>query len=138
MADDYLRQADWDNFDMAGVTKEELDGYTKPIREFFLTHTTAKLYEEAIKRNFILFPVSTVKDFFESPQLAARDFWIDVKHPELGASITYPGAFAKLSETPCQIRRRAPLIGEHNEEIYHKELGISSQELILLKESEII
>ncbi len=45
MADDYLRQADWDNFDIAGVNLEELDGYTKPIGEFFLSHTTAKLYE---------------------------------------------------------------------------------------------
>jgi crotonobetainyl-CoA:carnitine CoA-transferase CaiB-like acyl-CoA transferase len=38
----------------------------------------------------------------------------------------------------CGIRRRAPLIGEHNEEIYKKELGLSAEELMVLKQSGII
>jgi len=46
-----------------------------------------------------------------------------VPHPELGDVITYPGAFVKSSETVCQIRRPAPLIGEHNQEILQKELA---------------
>ena len=36
------------------------------------------------------------------------------------------------------IRRRAPLIGEHNLEIYEKELGLSRQQLTVLKESGVI
>ena len=62
---------------------------------------------------------------------------IFLKYPELGTTLTYPGAFVKASETPLGIRRRAPLIGEHNEEVY-SELGIVKKELINLKQGNII
>ena len=74
----------------------------------------------------------------EYEQLRVRDYWEDVEHPELDAVITYPGAFAKISEAPCAVRRRAPLIGEHNEEVYTKELGFSREELLALKQAKII
>ena len=69
------------------------------------------------------------------PQLSIREFWEEVEHPELGTRITYPGAFAKLAEGSCGIRRRAPHIGEHNEEIYIKEMGMSPEELAHLAQT---
>jgi crotonobetainyl-CoA:carnitine CoA-transferase CaiB-like acyl-CoA transferase len=75
---------------------------------------------------------------YEDQQLRARDFWVPVFHPELGEPISYCGPFVKLSETPIKYRRRAPLIGEHNEEIYQKEIGLSKRELILLKQAQVI
>ena len=69
--------------------------------------------------------VSTIEDVANSKQLSARDSREKADHPELGAAITYPGAFIKASETPCVKTARAPLIGEHNEEIYRGVLGMS-------------
>jgi len=63
---------------------------------------------------------------------------MEVEHPELGTTITYPGAFGIFSEMSPRISRRAPLIGEHNEEIYEKELGISREKLITLKQAGVI
>jgi crotonobetainyl-CoA:carnitine CoA-transferase CaiB-like acyl-CoA transferase len=83
-------------------------------------------------------PLLTPKDLLEYPQLVERDFWTEVPHPELDAKITYPGAFAKLTETACGIRFRAPLIGEHNDEIYRKELGMSTEQLVALKQRRVI
>jgi len=71
----------------------------------------------------------------EFPQLKERDYWTDVNHPELEANITYPGAFALFGEGSCEIRRRAPLIGEHNNEVYINELGLTRKELNSLKKS---
>jgi crotonobetainyl-CoA:carnitine CoA-transferase CaiB-like acyl-CoA transferase len=73
-----------------------------------------------------------------SVQLAARGFWTEVEHPELGTTITYPGTFAHTSEAPPGISRRAPLIGEHNQEVYAGELGISREELLTLKQAKVI
>jgi formyl-CoA transferase len=44
-----------------------------------------------------------------------------------------PGPFAKLSETPLTINRRAPRLGEHNDEIYRELLGRSAQQLTELR-----
>ncbi|MFC2003823.1 CoA transferase, partial [Chloroflexota bacterium] len=138
MAPDFLKNKDWDTWDFSKITQEELDLFQKPMMEFFKKYTKGELFQQALKRGIMLYPVSTARDIFEDQQLEARDFWNKVEHPELGATIVYPGAFVKLSETPCRIRRRAPLIGEHNDEIYNKELGIPKEELILLKQSGII
>ena len=74
----------------------------------------------------------------DDPQLKARGFWVEVEHPELKTKITYPGAFGHLSGTPPRITRRAPLIGEHNREIYTGELGISHEQLIMLTQAGVI
>jgi crotonobetainyl-CoA:carnitine CoA-transferase CaiB-like acyl-CoA transferase len=63
---------------------------------------------------------------------------VELEHPELGTAITYPGAYGFFSESPVKISRRAPLIGEHNEEIYEKELGISKEKLVILKQAGVI
>ena len=136
MADDFLKGFDWDTFDLTTLTQEVLDRLGEPTAKFFKAHTKAELLEGSVKHNVILFPVSNTADMLESAQLAARGFWVEVEHPELGTSITYPGAFAHASEAPPRISRRAPFIGEHNQEVYEKELGISREELLTLKHAE--
>ena len=84
------------------------------------------------------YPVSTAKDIMENPQLKAREVWQEVEHSELGIKMTYPGPWVKMSESSCEIQCRAPLIGEHNHEIYVQELGLSEQELVILKQGGII
>ena len=70
--------------------------------------------------------------------LKAREFWVEIEHPELGTTITYPGAPYKSNVPNYEIRGRAPLIGEHNQEIYEKELGITPAELARWKETGVI
>jgi crotonobetainyl-CoA:carnitine CoA-transferase CaiB-like acyl-CoA transferase len=78
-----------------------------------------------------------MEDLLNDECLNARSFWKEIEHPELGESITYPREFVKSTETDCSTRFRAPLIGEHNEEIY-KEIGLSQQELQNLQQDGII
>jgi crotonobetainyl-CoA:carnitine CoA-transferase CaiB-like acyl-CoA transferase len=137
MADDFINSVDWDSFDMAKVDEEWLRRAGKTIGAFFLAHTKAELYEGALKYRIILCPVSSMEEVTASPQLKAREFWVDVEHDELDESITYPGAFVKISETPCKIGCRAPLIGEHNGQIY-SELSLSNDYLSRLKQEGII
>jgi crotonobetainyl-CoA:carnitine CoA-transferase CaiB-like acyl-CoA transferase len=138
MAPEFLKQKDWEAFDIARVTQEEIDRMEEPIGEFFKGVTKAEFFKEVVKRQMLGYPVASVKEIFEDPQHEARRFWQRIEHPELKASMDYPGGFAKFSEGACQIWRRAPLIGEHNEEIYGQEFGMSSAEIAELKKQGVI
>ena len=95
--------------------------------------TKAEIYAGALERRILLAPVATVADITASEQLAARNFFVPVEHEDLGATIPYPGPFAKLSRTPLSIAGRAPHIGEHNTEMYTGLLGYSRQQLARLR-----
>ncbi|MBL7120097.1 MAG: CoA transferase [Dehalococcoidia bacterium] len=138
MTNDFLKGMDWEGLDMYYATQEVIDQIEEPITRFFLTHSKQELYEGAVERRIILAPVSDVEYLAKSPQLDARGFWTKVEHTEIGVAITYPGSFFKSTSTPQRIGRRAPLVGEHNEEIYSKELGISQEQLIVLNQDGII
>ena len=138
MADDFLKGLDWEALDFTATTQDVVDRIEEPTRKFFGPHTKAELMEGALKHRVWLYPVSTTKDIVESVQLAAREFWTEIEHPELSTTITYPGAFVHSSEKPPVVSRRAPLIGEHNQEVYEKELGISREELLILKQARVV
>jgi crotonobetainyl-CoA:carnitine CoA-transferase CaiB-like acyl-CoA transferase len=138
MADEFLTDLDWDTFNLQKLDQATYDRLATPVGRFFMAHTKAELLAGAARHNAQLYPVSTTADIVQNPQLAARGYWTEVDHPELGIKITYPGSFARTSEAPPGIRRRAPLIGEHNSEIYETELGISHQKLSQLSQAGII
>jgi crotonobetainyl-CoA:carnitine CoA-transferase CaiB-like acyl-CoA transferase len=138
MAPEFLKNRDWKTFDIARVTQEEIDRMEEPIAHFFTGITKVEFFKEVVKREMLGYPVASVKEIFEDPQHEARGFWQKLHHPELGAPIDYPGGFAKLSAGTCQIWRRAPLIGEHNAEIYGGELGLTKTEIEKLKQEGII
>jgi len=137
-ADDFLKGINWDEFNLQTITQDTYDKIAKPVGDFFKSHTKAELLQGALEFNAQLYPISTTEDIDANPQLASRGYWVQVEHPELGTSIKYPGAFAKSSEVPLKSPFRAPLIGEHNLEIYENELGIPRNELIRLKQAGVI
>ena len=139
MAPDWLKEMTFlDDYDMRAVTQDVVDRVENTFQEWFLTKTKAELNDGAVERGLLLAPVNNIKDVWENPHLRARDYWLKVEHPELGATLDYPGPFLKISETPWSLRKRAPLIGEHNLEIYEKELGLSKERIILLKQAGVI
>ncbi|MBI4332313.1 MAG: CoA transferase [Chloroflexi bacterium] len=133
MAPQLMKEIDWNGWDWLQTTQTELESIIKAISLFFMAHTVEELREEGIRRGVMLHKVCNAADTVNNPQLRARGFWINVEHDELGDTISYPGAFAKFSLTPVADCRRPPLIGEHNCEIYGKELGLSEHELGALK-----
>jgi formyl-CoA transferase len=82
-------------------------------------------------------PIYSIEDIFNDPQYQARKNIVEIEHPRLG-TIKIPGVVPKFSRTPGAIRHRAPELGEHNEEILGKELGLSIEEISLLKEKGVI
>ncbi len=135
---DWLRGFDWAKLDVANVEQKFFDDLSDAVAPFILDKTKKQLFDWAMENELFLAPVNDTRDLLENSQLKSRDFWVKLDHNELKDSITYPGPFVKMSETQVTVRHRAPLIGEHNMDIYHKELGISNSELIAMKQAGII
>ena len=133
-----MKDISWTTLSFTEVPQEQINEWEAEIGKYFLRHTKRELHEEAIRQKNVIQPVNDAKDLNESPQLAARDFWVQIRHPELRASITYPGPYFKSTETVWQKGHRAPLIGEHNDEIYVKELGFTVEQLAILKKENVI
>ncbi len=68
--------------------------------------------------------VLSPEEAYEDPHFVERGFQVEVEHPELGCSIRYPGAPYRLPASPWAIQRRAPRLGEHDDEVF-AELGIA-------------
>lgn len=128
----------WDEFHPAAISREQLDIYQEAIAKFFVNHTVKEIVEKGLKRGINAAPVNSPTDVLENYQLKARDYWVDLEHPELGIALTYPEYFFLSNETENFVKRRAPLIGEDNEAIYVKELGLSSTEIAELKKTGVI
>ncbi|PKB73498.1 MAG: hypothetical protein BZY75_01585 [SAR202 cluster bacterium Io17-Chloro-G7] len=143
-APDFMKERDWYNWDTADVAAQGEDGMRdvqavqNVAGDFFATKTKAELYERAVTDRILIAPCNTVQDIWESPQLKARDFWVEVYHPELDVPIHYMGPYIGMSKTPIKVRRRAPLISEHNQEIYVRELGLAKERLEELKKAGVV
>lgn len=135
MAEDWLDEICQDNWPFSAWGEEEIRGAEAAIGQFFLTHTKQELYEGSINRRVHLYAVSSFQDIAESPQLAAREYWRQIDHPERGEGFQYPGPFARFSEAPLEFQCRAPRLGEHNAEVYGGLLGLSQEDLLRLYES---
>lgn len=108
------------------------------FRDFLMRHKRKELYEDGQERGFEIGPVNTIQEVAENPHLRMRSYFIPVEHPELGAKLEYLGPPFRSSPTSWKIAKRAPLLGEHNEEIYQAELGLNRQELTSLAEAGVI
>jgi crotonobetainyl-CoA:carnitine CoA-transferase CaiB-like acyl-CoA transferase len=138
LATPFLKSINWEKFDVGKLTQAEFDDFAGAFRQLCVRYTTEQLCRMAKERGMMLYAVATPKDIMQDEHLTARGFWKTLYHPELGASIPYPGPVANLSLTPCVLNRRPPLIGEHNEEVYTQELGFTGTELASLREAGII
>ena len=81
--------------------------------------------------------INTIQDVFNHPQAAARKFKLETDHPTAGL-VGLPGFPYKMSQTPAELHRPPPLLGEHNAEVLSELLGYSAEEVALLKERKVI
>ena len=76
------------------------------LHNFVAKRTMAECYQRAVEDGFMLAPLYTFEDIANDAHLAARDYWVDIEGKR------YAGPFAKLSETPLQLVRPAPALGQ--------------------------
>jgi crotonobetainyl-CoA:carnitine CoA-transferase CaiB-like acyl-CoA transferase len=112
-----------------GYRDSRISHILQVLEEWTKTHTTQELFESGQIMRFPWAPIYRLKEVLSNPQLRARGFFVDVEHPELKRSISYPGFPYKCSHSSASRRKRAPLVGQDNAQIYRGELGLSDEEL---------
>lgn len=115
-----------------GFRLSHFDHIVDVLGKWTRTHTTDELFQLGQAMRFPWAPVLLPKEVLDSPQMRARDFFVEVDHPEMESgpkNLKFPSAPYRLSSGPLHQRRRAPLIGEHNVQIYQGELGLSEKEI---------
>ncbi len=83
------------------------------------------------------YAVQTCIDLHADPNLSAFDFWHWLDHKEMGPS-PYEGLQHRLCRTPGELRSPAPVLGEHNDEVFRGLLGFSEQEMAELRRERVI
>jgi crotonobetainyl-CoA:carnitine CoA-transferase CaiB-like acyl-CoA transferase len=123
--------------DRIQTTDEYADKADAYLTEWLMKHTKEEIFKMTQDNRIPAAPIRTVEEVVNDAQLEARGFFVEVDHPDTG-KLKYPGACYQLSETPFAIRRPAPRLGEHNEEIFCRQLGYSKQDLVALTKAEVI
>jgi len=108
--------AEWEIFADRIKRAETWDVLQPLLEEWTRERTVEEIYTGGLERRLAFAPVSTMGDLLANEHLRVRGFFATIGHPEAG-ELTYPGAPWKLSATPWELRRPAPLLGQHNEEL---------------------
>ncbi len=112
------------------------DRVEKAILPWVESRTAEEIFSEGQDWRMPVARVMGIDEFDGDPQYEARNYFQYIDHPAVGM-LRYPGAPFRMSETPAGIDR-APLLGEHNNEIYSSLLGLSREEIPGLKERNVI
>lgn len=125
------RTVDWINREK---NADFIDGL---IRAWLADQSAEEVVAKCDGAGLIAAPVLGYDKIVENEHFQAREMIQKVEHP-LHGPLTHFGVADKFSVSPARIRSTAPLLGEHNEQIYQGELGLSEEELIALKKKGII
>jgi crotonobetainyl-CoA:carnitine CoA-transferase CaiB-like acyl-CoA transferase len=121
-------------YDIVAAPPPELE---VPLAQWFMTRTREEIFHLCRMHLLPITPVYTIAELVEHPQLVARGFMMAVEQPGVG-TLRLPGLPMHLSQTPWRIRRPAPLLGEHNVQIYCQELGYAQSDLPALYRAGVI
>ncbi|MFA4835156.1 MAG: CoA transferase [Dehalococcoidia bacterium] len=129
---------DWRSLSIDEVPQHKIDEWETAMAQYFMRHTKAELQALSLKHRLHVVPVRDIKEVSEYEQLRHRNYWARLDYPHLEAEVTCPGQYFTSGEVGGRVSRRAPEIGEHNMDIYQKELGFSPDRLHQLERNGVI
>jgi formyl-CoA transferase len=114
----------------------KLDKMFQLIEEWSSRHSKWDALAQLNALNVPCGPILSTKELIEDASLADNDMIVTVDHPERGAFKTV-GCPIKLSDSPVKVET-SPLLGQHNDDVYVRELGVEPQRLAELKTNGVI
>lgn len=106
------------------------------IYPWFLERTKQQIMEAGQAEGWPTSAINSMDDVFRDPHFRAREFFRSVEHPAAG-TLEYAGPPFRMLGTPAEIRR-APLLGEHTAEVLRERLGYTPEQIVRLRQSNVI
>jgi len=107
------------------------------LNDVFAAHDAGEWLAELQEAGLPCGPINAVPDVFDHPQAQARGLALETEHPTAGP-VRIAGFPYKLSQTPAQVHRPPPLLGQHTEEVLTKLLGYPAEEVMVLRERGVV
>lgn len=108
------------------------------VEEWTVTKTVKEIVDALLAAGVPAAPINNIAQVVADPHIAgAREMFVEVDHPKAG-KMKITGSHIKLSETKPCIKTPAPLLGQHNNEVYQELLGLSMEEIAAMKEDGLI
>jgi benzylsuccinate CoA-transferase BbsF subunit len=130
----WTKDEDFADNDKRFKNRQKLD---KHIAAWTVDQTPQEVMEILQKAGVAAAPCADTEDRYFDPHFQEREIIVNVEHPATGVDFV-PKVVCNLSETPGEIRRAAPLLGEHNNYVYGELLGLSEDEIEALVASKVI
>ncbi len=108
----------------------------KLLSEIFRKRTVAEWIETIERAGVPCGPINRVDDVINNPQVQARNMIAELAHPNV-PDLRMPNSPLKLAETPPNIHRPPPLLGQHNNEIL-ADLGYTAADIAELRQKGVI
>jgi crotonobetainyl-CoA:carnitine CoA-transferase CaiB-like acyl-CoA transferase len=145
--EELLEQPEWATAD-ARANPDRIDEFLAYLIPWTLDRTKAELRVEAENHGVLGGPLNTIEDLVNDESFVARNFFQEIDHPTTGP-VKYPGYHFTLhrpdgeggddgAELPMPKRRRAPLLGEHTEEVLSTDLNLSNEQISRLQADQVI
>ena len=129
--------ADSELFANAQIRSQYWDALKPLMLEWTMEHTVEEIYRNSQEKGIPLGAVRNAAQVLEDKQMKAREFFVDIDRAKTG-KLTFPGVPYRFSEIQREAPVAAPLLGQHNEEIYCKRMGYTRIDLDKLKEAGVI
>lgn len=116
VADPIVKDRDFSVINFVNEDESFFRAVSGTLQRLFARHTKAELYQAALEQLLLVAPVYTVADLRADEQLASREYFVEAEQATRG-KVAWAGPWAKLSATPMDATRRAPLVGEHTAQV---------------------
>jgi crotonobetainyl-CoA:carnitine CoA-transferase CaiB-like acyl-CoA transferase len=129
-----LEQCDDDDWADSFEARELVTQY---VAQYAAQHTAEEVYRAAQAHDLAWGAVRRPEDNLHDTQYCTRGGFVDIDHEEVGP-LPYTAAPWIADTAPWRLHRRAPRLGEHNDEVYGSELGMTAEQRRRLRAAKII
>ncbi len=115
------------------ILKDEFEAH---FLSWTLQRSKQEAWQAAQESGVLSGPLNTMEDIANDAHFNGRGAFTQIEHPVAG-DLKYPGRPFVMRESPWEVRRPAPMLGQHNEEIL-QELGYKRDEIVRLRAQGVI